>query len=263
MFNSKYFSFIFQTIYPSNCLSCDQDIADICPLCLLEIDCLTLNFCPTCGLFEIENDLKDLVNDSNSPICDRCLTRPLNHQKSQAILPYHHPISRHLLQAKYPKNSNFCNFYRLLDFCNFRLSSQPHFKEIQSKITMITCMPTQPKRLRQRGASIPYLFAQSLRQVEGWQKLQYQPKLLKLTRHQGQQVHLNGSERWTAQAGLFDINLRQVPKSPQDHFLLIVDDVSTTGSTFFHAVEACVRVGFRRDQIFTLSIFGGSLSKPS
>lgn len=267
MFNSKYFSFIFQSIYPSNCLSCDQEIANICSFCLQEIDCLTLKCCGICGLFDTDNSLNNPIsNDSGNPLnisCDRCMSRPLNHQSSQAILPYHHPISRHLLQAKYPKNSIFCNFYRLLDFCNLRLSSQPIFKDIQSKITIITSIPTQAKRLRQRGVSIPHLFAQSLRQLEGWQHLQYKPKLLRLSRDQGQQVHLNGSERWSAQEGLFDINLRQLPKSPQDHFLLIVDDVSTTGSTFFHAVDACVRVGFRRDQIFTLSIFGGSFSRRS
>ncbi len=240
---------LFQMIYPSTCLACEQEIALMCPLCIQEIDWITINTCQICGLFDV----------FNTEDCPRCISHPLNHQLSLAIIPYHHPTSKYLTQVKYQKNASFSDFYRLLDFCHLRLSQSIFLSRFPNQITDIISMPTQAKRLWQRGVSIPHLFAKSIQTLAPFNKAKYHTNLLNLTRAQGQQVHLNVQERWSAQEGLYQINLGKMPKNPrslEDRFLLLVDDVSTTGSTFFHAVEACVQAGFRRDQIFTLSIFG-------
>ena len=100
-------------------------------------------------------------------------------------------------------------------------------------------MPGAPARTRQRGYHCPTLLARELaRQIPNLQVL---PQALQLRRETREQKELGRVERFANVRGLY-----QATSAVQDRYVLLIDDVMTTGATIFSAVESLYNSGAAR-----------------
>jgi predicted amidophosphoribosyltransferase len=244
------------SIYPQYCLSCHQSLGLLCELCELELKLQMKNQCLRCGFFYDQS-------------C-RCSQHQLNHQQSIAIFPYHHPLSQCLVKAKYSEAKDFSDYQSLLPLAilHFQKSLangiQRHspLQASLSDIDVLCPIPSQKKRLVQRGYSAPYLFAKALAQSKCFPKASLK-LLLKTTRDEAQQATKSAADRWQLD-GLFALNRglkhlekQAMPKGIKSFKILMIDDVCTTGSTFDHAAQCFIDHGVKPENIFSLSLFGG------
>ncbi len=244
---------MFFSLYPRICISCHKELGVLCELCRLELDLLTEKQCVICGYFSQKH-------------C-RCTQKKLNHIQSLSIYPYHCGLSQCLQIAKYGAQHDFSAYQTLLDFAVPELklklqTNQSVLTQNLDKIDILCVIPPQKKRLFQRGYSAPYLFAKTLARMKVFPNAKID-LLLKNQRYEKQQTSKSIQERWDL-SGLFALSLDpfKIQKSyakPIDQLkVIVIDDVSTTGSTFFHSAEVLQEAGFLADHIFSLSVFGGS-----
>ncbi|MCL1832394.1 MAG: double zinc ribbon domain-containing protein [Oscillospiraceae bacterium] len=96
---------------------------------------------------------------------------------------------------------------------------------------VITCVPTDAMRLRERGYNPPALIAREMSVISG---LPCDTKLLRKVRETEVQKSLSAAGRRENLRGAFALNKRACPPET----VLIIDDVCTTGATLTEA--ACV-----------------------
>ena len=107
-------------------------------------------------------------------------------------------------------------------------------------------MPASIKRRRQRGYSCPHLIAKSLsRAVDSFA---YRPDILSLTRELKAQKTLTRSERFKNVQGAY------IAQNARDLYILLVDDVFTTGASAQSAASALYEAGALRVDVAVLGV---------
>jgi len=105
-----------------------------------------------------------------------------------------------------------------------------------AELDLITCIPTDSARKRERGYNPPALLAAEISAISG---IPHDPKLLVKTRRSEAQKTLTADERRKNLKGVFALNKnRTCPKN-----ILLVDDVCTTGSTLSEAAGILLSCG--------------------
>lgn len=127
------------------------------------------------------------------------------------------------------------------DLCFEALIQQELFVAVLSQNPILVPIPLSPKRLRKRGYNKEELLAAELGKRFGLAVL----PLLKRVKETTPQYGLKREERLENIKGAFEINLKHTMKNGQS-YVLLVDDVLTTGSTMLEAAKVLKKHGFRR-----------------
>ncbi|MCR5662483.1 MAG: hypothetical protein K6G50_10240 [bacterium] len=96
-------------------------------------------------------------------------------------------------------------------------------------------VPASPKRLRERGFSLPHLLAEALSHY--FTNIQYAPRLLRRIGDRAEQKGLSRYERFDNVKGAFQA------ESAAGCNVLIVDDIVTTGATLTQAASVLYEAG--------------------
>ena len=104
------------------------------------------------------------------------------------------------------------------------------------QVDLVTCVPLSSKRLKQRGYNQASLLA---RPVALALRAPYRPDLLLRNRDTLSQVDLSAQERRQNVAGAFS----PAEKFPKGASILVIDDVTTTGSTQNACAQALLEAG--------------------
>ncbi len=202
------------------------------------LDCFFPPSCPGCG-------------SDGYGFCPQCRATitPVVRQLGEGLVvygggDYQGPLRHGLLQAK--KLGYTYLVYALADIMLSALP--PHL--CQAFPVAVVPMPAAKSRLRQRGYSIPFLLARELcRQRDGFI---LRTDLLRLRRETGEQKPLSRAERFENVRGAYG-----VPEgAARELYVLLIDDVLTTGASAREASRALYEQGAMRVDVVVLGIRG-------
>ena len=199
-------------IFPPTCGGCGKFAERWCPDCQAGLTRLPASICQICGI-----PLPQIGT------CHECQVSRPEYQALRSYCAYSGTARRAILRLKYSKDIGLGE----------ALGQHLHelFNRETWSIDFVTCVPLSRGRLRVRGYNQAAMLARPLALEIN---RPFAPLLLRKTREAPTQVGLSASERRSNVDGAFaaggntDFNGRKI---------LIIDDVTTTGST----MNACAR----------------------
>ncbi len=220
---------LLELLFPPRCLGCAVLLAKSTGLCR---DCL--------ALVQVGSAFVCSICRSRSP-----LPRPLCHPKSPltlaAVCRYDRLIAQVIQKFKYKGARH------LLPVCQKLMERYLISLGYDFSQYLIVPVPLHPSRLRQRGFNQSLLLAETLAQLLSLPLCQGLVRI-RPTRFQAQ-LH-NRAERAANVAGVFGIS---DPRLVSGKYILLVDDVCTSGATLLEASGALKAAGAKRVIAFTLS----------
>ncbi len=196
-------------LYPPNCGGCGRRGARWCSACLAMVTIVAPPICPKCG-----------QPQTTEEVCSSCLASPLHFNALRSWAIFGGPIRNAIHQLKYKRNVALGEFFgRQLIECVRRFAWT---------LDVVIPVPLGIARLAERGYNQAALLARPIALGMGFS---YRPNGLGRVRETRSQVDLNVAERKANVAGAF----RARPAQVNGKRILLVDDVTTTGST----LDAC------------------------
>ncbi|MFH1473070.1 MAG: phosphoribosyltransferase family protein [bacterium] len=206
----------------------------------------------TCVNFLFPKNQKILHLETLSP---SKLLEILPHQTSLdesdviALFDYTHPLVREIIWGiKYTGNRNLADKLGaiLFDTIQDELMERSMFDSVrwQKGRPLLIPMPVSDKRRLERGWNQAELLAEAIRKYDTNQRLKYlQGQLVKYRHTESQTQTSSKSERLK---NLKDSMRVLNPESISSRCVILVDDVTTTGSTFVEAKRALKTAGAKR-----------------
>ena len=193
-------------LFPLHCLGCGKEGKSLCETCLSIAPPLSSPYCEVCA------------NPGVGNVCDWCLDVPLQVDGIRAPYLYVEDglIHRAIIDLK------FNNLRALAPELGQLLADYLSANPIPGDV--IVPVPCHSKRVRQRGFNQAALIAKQLGKLTG---LPVNEKLLTRVKNNPSQLQMSGREqRWKNVEGNF-----ATVGSADDLRVLLVDDLTTTGST--------------------------------
>ncbi|MBI2369738.1 MAG: ComF family protein [Deltaproteobacteria bacterium] len=232
-------------LFPSPCLVCDRYTGEppgeggggiVCGGCLAGFRRITEPWCLACGEpFAGEKGV--------SHICGACERRPPPFHRARSLFAYEGPVLAAVHRFKYRRLTALAEpLGRLMaDALPTLLETDP--------TTVLVPVPLHRRRLRQRTFNQALLLA---RAISHRLKLPVEYRALARTRWTRPQVGLSLPERRSNVQGAFTVPPHRRQRVEGRHVLLI-DDLSTSGSTGSACAAALVAGGARQVDCFTLA----------
>lgn len=212
-------------IFPPVCGGCGKNGSRWCSECHYRVNILDGALCDVCGLPQ------DKAN-----ICDTCRADRPHYSTLRAWAVYEGPIKQVLHKLKYRRD------IALGDVLASEMAA--FVKKLDWKIDTIVPIPLSPGRYKQRGYNQVGMIARPLAMLLD---VEFSPKVLNRHKETRSQVGLSRQERkqnvheaFLAGAGVKGKNI------------LLLDDISTTGSTLSSAAEALYLCGAK--EVFALTV---------
>lgn len=205
-------------LFPASCFLCGGEVAGlepVCPDCLADLPRWEGAVCAVCGI-GIEEGLD---------LCRSCAVEGRSYAGARSVGPYDGSLRRLVVALKYEGERALA---RPLGDLVAELAEP-------KEGAIVTAVPPDPKRLRERGYHPAELLARRIARRLG---LPYRD-LLRKRRASPPQVGRPREERQRAMQGLFAARL-----SGRGEPVLVVDDVITTGATAEEAARALGEAGF-------------------
>lgn len=199
-------------IFPPVCAGCGEPGYRLCPECHSKISYITGNICKVCGL---------PVSGGRS-LCIRCEDSPPPYDALRSLANYEGIIRDCIHALKYENDQSLGDFF-----------SKELIELVQTEnwiVDMVIPVPLSPFRVKSRGYNQSALLAYPLAMRLSFK---YRPFGMRRTRNTRSQVELSAEERRMNVRGAF----QAVPEIVGGKRILLVDDVTTTGST----IEECAR----------------------
>jgi competence protein ComFC len=218
---------IIDKVFPPCCGGCDLPGTNWCHNCALEITPVFGARCQKCN---------SLLSDDG--ICENCSHAYPCFDEIRSYAIYAGPIRHaiHKLKFKNDIGLGYTLAKMLLD----------EFVKTDWKIDLVVPVPLSKARFRQRGynqaAVIAYPFSLAA-------NLQYSSKILIKKKETISQIHLSKHDRKTNVAGSFWVNSNKI----MGKRILVVDDVTTTGSTLNACAETLLHAGVSNVYCLTLA----------
>lgn len=211
---------VFQYIFPNRCVNCTRIIPEKqMPLCMICYAQMSFTHWP--------------LNDEN-PAFD-LLQKHVAIKNASSLLAYQFGnVTQKLIVAnKYYNRPNIGLFLAELAVPTL----QNHDFDV------LTCIPSHPRTLRQRGYNQVMSFAKRLSTLL---ELKFSPELLKRIKRRDSQVYRNWNERHASLENAFEVT------DEIQHYnnILLVDDVLTSGAT----VSNCCKAIYAKKQL-EISVF--------
>jgi ComF family protein len=231
-------------IYPPRCAVCDRFLwkgplsreahsSFFCPGCTADVSCIASPLCPICG----QPFSSEVIEDH---LCEDCLRNRPAYEAAWAPYRYEGAILEGIHRFKYGSKSFLADAFGplLVRFAEDRFD--------RSGSVLIIPVPLHPKRLRERGFNQSLLLA---RHVSRALHIDLDFLSLRRVRYTPPQAGLAKKERLKNVRGAFELTNADAVKGK---FILLVDDVVTTGNT----LNECARI-LRRggaEKVFGLSL---------
>lgn len=164
-------------------------------------------------------------------LCPECAVEARPYSWARSLGPYEGALRELVLILKYEGERVVA-----------RLLAREMAELVQGEIKLVTWVPPDPKRLRERGFHGAEILG---REVARALRLPGRPLLRKL-RHTPEQVGRPREERMNAMHGLFRGTCRG-----RGERVLLVDDVLTTGATVAEGIRALQEAGFGEVAVLT------------
>jgi competence protein ComFC len=215
-------------IFPPFCCNCGVLGNELCVDCLKKIVILGQKYtCPICG------DIS-----TRGKICIACQTnRPFfNQLRSWGI--YTGVLKKAILKIKFNHGLGLTSYF--INVC------VEFIKAWEINIDIIVPIPLSKKRLHQRGYNQSALIAKP---ISNDMDILYKPSAVSRIKETIPQVGLTAKEREENVFDAFECN----PSIVQNKSILLIDDVTTTGSTLNECSKALRNFGAKNIYCFTLA----------
>ncbi|MCZ2126434.1 MAG: ComF family protein [Anaerolineales bacterium] len=230
MYNWKYKTYrlmwlSLDLLFPPQCGGCGRTGSRWCEGCQNNVKILNGTICEICGL------------PQEAPgICGACLVERPHFRSLRAWAIFENPIQKALHQLKYRRGmalgdalaAAMTDFTRRLDW----------------SADVLAPIPLGQKRMRERGYNQVAMIAKPLALSLG---MQYAPRLLTRQKETRSQVGLSREERRENVREAFSADVKIQGKT-----VLVMDDVSTTGSTLSSAAQALRVAGAK--EVYALTV---------
>lgn len=218
---------LLDALFPPRCLLCHRAGEFLCHDCLATVERPQPPLCARCG--------RQLAPSNASSLCAVCLAEPEPHAlEASRALAYHEGVVREaVLALKYRRRRRLAE--PLGDLVALWLL------DAGWPVDVIVPVPLHANRQRGRGFNQSALIARRCAQRLG---TSYSGGLLR-TRETPPQVGLSAVERRTNVDGAFSLNRPSSAAWLSGRDVVLVDDVTTTGSTLRAAAEALRGAGPR------------------
>ena len=202
-------------IFPPACAGCHTMGVRWCQDCQAQIVRVSEPVCPICG-------------EPGQGICGRCLATPPAFSALRSFGFFQGPLREALHRLKYGSDIGLAEplSNHLVELYN----------EFKWEIDIIVPVPLSARRLRERGYNQSRLLGKPLAYAIN---KSYQPGVLMRTRETRSQVGLSAAERRQNVVGAFKARADQV----RGKSILLIDDVTTTGSTMSACAQALCQAG--------------------
>lgn len=217
-------------LYPPACGGCGTLGWRWCPECHQRVIYMDeQNICHLCGnlLF-------------GGGICPRCQSQPPSFQALRSWGVYSGPLRQAIHRLKYGREIGLGEAL-----------AQPLLERLISlnwPIDLITAIPLNKNRLKQRGYNQAGLLARPL--ALGY-KVPYKPQAVQRIKDTPTQVGLSAAQRKENVRGVFNA----LPQVVQGRTVLLVDDVTTSGSTMREGAQSLLEAG-------ATAVYGLTLARP-
>lgn len=213
-------------IFPPVCGGCRRRGSRWCADCQARIQVLSGVLCDVCGLPQ-----------EKSGICETCLKNKPHFHALRAWTVFEEPVQSALHKLKYRRDIS------LGEAIAFQMI--PFVKTLNWQMDMIVPVPLGRQRIKERGYNQVAMIAKPLAMAL---EVRYAPNELVRTKETRSQVGLSRAERRSNVRGVF-----QAGKGVKGRTILIMDDVSTTGSTLSAGAEALYSAGAETVYAFTVA----------
>lgn len=204
-------------LYPPECPGCGKAGERWCEDCQKGLTRFGPEVCPVCG--EIS---------AGGKLCKDCRANPPPFQAVRSWATHEGALRKAIHHLKYQKDIGLAEAlaFHLIDLYN----------DQKWNVDLVTAVPLSRKRLRERGYNQSELLA---RPLALYLDKPFKAGALRRVRDTASQVGLNAKERKQNVAHAFQGD----PKWASGKVILIVDDVTTTGSTLWMCTEALMAAG--------------------
>lgn len=232
---------LLDTIYPSRCVVCQRVGAVVCADCLRSMHPPAVPVCMRCAA-TIPH-----ASHPAPPLCSDCSSgRYLTHLDGVRVAAEYTGAARTALLA--------------LKFAGQRRVAEPlaslliaPFQDAIRTVELVIPVPLNAARMRTRGYNQAELLARALAKTQG---LRVRTDLLERTRATEAQTRLSAEERRRNVAGAFALTPPAATAVIQGKRILLLDDVTTTGSTLDAAAEPLRAAG-------AATIWGLAFARPA
>ena len=231
-------STLFQFFLPPQCPCCEKCLEEnqqgFCSNCLSEIHWIEPPFCSICGIPYISKE-------TESHPCGACVTHRKYFTIARALGAYEATLQKAIHHWKYEGKTNLTPF-----FAEWMAEGLTRYWKTDSFDFLIP-VPLHTQRLRERGFNQALLLVKELSRRSG---IPYRKTILQKKKPTVPQVNLSGAERERGLRGAFHVvGMEEL----EGKWVLLVDDVYTTGATVNECSKVLLRGGAKRVDVLTLA----------
>lgn len=212
-------------LYPPECGGCGRVGSRWCSDCQRRVNILDGFLCDICGLPR-----------DQAGVCDACLTDRPHFRALRAWAVFDEPVQTALHKLKYRRDISMGD--------SLALQMMTFVKDLNWQIDMIVPIPLGRQRLKERGYNQVAMIAKPL--ALGL-NIRYAPNELVRRKETRSQVGLTRAERKANMHQAFQAGAGVIGKT-----ILVMDDVSTTGSTLSSSAEALSSSGAK--DVYALTV---------
>jgi len=225
-------------IYPLRCASCGKSLAvadesGACGFCISHIRPNPKPYCRSCGR----------PFDDAHRLCPGCRTSPFYFSRAYSACLYEGALKEMIHAFKYKNNRILSSLFTALmtDFINDN-------REIIGTISVITYVPLHARRRQERGFNQSEALASGIARAFGIPV----HSCLRKTSHTKNQSELPRDERLVNVSGAFTAD-GPGAHAVKGRYVLLVDDVMTTGATLNDCSRALIEAGTQEVRCLTLA----------
>jgi len=217
----------FDWLFPPRCGGCGKEGKRWCDPCAESVQLITSPVCPICG-----------GKQSVEKMCEGCISTPRSYVALRSWAAYTGPLRQAILRLKYHR-----------DIAMGEILARPlvmSLEKLNWPVDIVVPVPASLARLKERGYNQVSLLA---RPVGLGLNIPYRSQALRKVVETRSQVGLTADERRLNVKDVFQAEQRTV----KGRTILVVDDITTTGSTIEECAKALCRAGARQVYGMTLA----------
>jgi len=221
---------VIDLLFPPRCAGCEEWGTRWCENCLSQVNEIKEPVCPSCGEPHREGEPVGL--------CERCQQTQPRYTAIRSWAVFEAPLQNAIHCMKYE------NDLGLGEYMSKFLAKV--FRKTNWDVDLVAPVPLGAERFKERGYNQAMLLARPF----AWSMdLPHKPQALQRVRETRSQVKLSISERRENVAGAF----QSKPEIVSGKSVLVIDDVTTTGSTLDACADALLRADARTVYGLTLA----------